>query len=279
MRRAHVLVALTLVVALSFALPAVGATSSPLKIAKQALGLSKAANKTAKSARTTAVSARKTALTARTSATSANTKAQSALDALKQPVAAATNAVNAQNAVTAAKATTADTAAKATSAGSADNVVVLPTRKVAITATAATVVAARSAATAVPLLTRGPLTVYGKCFKETTTPRVRADVLVKSSVDRSALASDNAQKVGPAATEFLNADTAEAETVVATEVAGLNNTNLGHPIRGGFHALAPDGSFLDGHVILGVSHGSPAGGSGPFPTGDGCTFSGVVHLG
>jgi hypothetical protein len=275
LRRSHVLAALTTVAALCFALPAVGATSSPLKIAKQALTNSKSAKKTA-------ASAKKTALTAKSSSSSANKKAQSALDALKKPVAAATNAVNAVNAVNsvnAQNATKATNADAATHAGSADNVVVLPLKKVDVSATEATQAAARTAATAIPLVTRGPLTVYAKCFKDSSGPSVRGEVYVKSSADRSTLASDDDSLVGPAVADFLNADTLETDATVSTDNVANNSSDIEYSDDGQFQAVAADGTYVDGYVNIGVKQGTLPGGNGPYPANDGCTFNGVLNLG
>ena len=274
MRRSHVLVVLTTVIALGFALPAAGA-SNPFKAVKQALGLAKKANASASAAKKSAAAAKK-------SAAAAGTKAQAALDALKLPVASAvnaTNATNATNAVNAVNATNAVTAQSAVKAGSADNVIVLPTVKAPVSGAGATPAAARTAATEVPLFTRGPLTVYGKCFRDTAAARVYGEAYVKSSVDGSTLASDRANLRGGAAAEFLSVATPEASAIIVTNNVANDLADTGYSDDGQFQVLVPSGSFIDGYIAIGVKQGTLAGGNGPYPTGDGCLFNGVLNVG
>jgi hypothetical protein len=278
MRRTHVLAAITAIAVLGFALPAVGATKSPLS----ALGLAKKANKTANSAKKTAVSAKKNALLAKTSASSAGKKAQTALDALKKPVAASVSAgtaVTAQNATNAGHANVADNATHANAAGSADNTQVF-FKKVDISATAATAPAARAAATEIPLVTKGPLTIYAKCFKDTSGPDVYGEVYVKTSVDRAVLESSGDGLEGGAAVDFLNTDTVETDRTINDESVGTNDSEVGYPHDGQFNAIAADGAtFIAGDAGVSVKQGTLAGGNGPFAATDGCIFNGVGHTG
>ena len=274
MRRSHVLITLTAIIALLFALPAVGATS-PLKTAKAALGLAKKANKSAASAKTSAAAAR-------ISATAADKKAQSALDALGKPVGSAINAQNAataQNAANAQNAQNAANATRATSAGSVDNLVVLANKRVPVSGSGATVAAARSAAAEVPLFTRGPISIYAKCFKNTASARVYQEVYGRSTVDGATMASDGSDQSGGATADFLNVDTLETNATIDDSNVLDNSSDTGYPDNGQFQILAPNGSFVDGYISSGVKQGTLPGGNGPFLAGDGCMFNGVLNLG
>lgn len=279
MRRTHVLAALTAVAVLGFTLPAVGATKSPLS----ALGLAKKANKTANSAKKTAVSAKKNALIAKSSASSAGKKAQSALDALKKPVpsaVAAGSAVNATNATNATKAATADNATHANAAGSADNVIVLPLKKVAVSGTAATVAAARTAATEVPLFTSGTLSVYGKCFKDSGANRVYGETYIRTTADRAVFNSSNSGFSGGAATDYLNADTVEVNRQLLAQSVNNNSAYTSYPHDSQFQAIAANGtSFIEGTTEVSVKQGTLAGGDGPYGPGDVCMFRGTMMVG
>lgn len=66
-----------------------------------------------------------------------------------------------------------------------------------VTATAgATEAAARNAAPRVPLFRKGPLTVYGKCFRDNSMSEVHGEPYIATTVAGAIFEGDNGQKEG-----------------------------------------------------------------------------------
>ena len=132
--------------------------------------------------------------------------------------------------------------------------------------------AARAAAPEIPLSTNGPLTIYGKCLKDTALNNVRAEVYVKTTVDGSILAP--ALDGGTGAT-FLNVATAELDRRADSETAAVNAASAaGNAVV----AIAPDGTAVRTLTYSGAKNGTLAGpaGQGLYGNGDSCFFGGFV---
>jgi hypothetical protein len=239
-----VIAALALVVAFSFAVPALAGKSSPLKVAKKALGLSKKADKRSRNALRRASGASKTASTAATNAALALSKLAAA-----QP-----EAVHATNADHAA------------AAGALDGFTVLPLTKIRA-AEGADHDAARAAAPEIALVQKGALRVYAKCFSYTdTNPTVYAEVYAQTSQDGAVFSSSN---------DFLSATTPEDQRILLSGHITSASGAIQHG-DGEFFVFGPDGSALQGHVYEATKVGAPPAGDGAFGAGDGCMFGGRI---
>jgi hypothetical protein len=258
MKRSHVVVALATVAALCVALPAVGATPSPLKVAKKALKIGKKADKRARKAS-------RTANTALTTGRAADARAKQALGVLAGSVPNAT---------------------RAQSAGVADSLqgvrIARFDQRVAPSATASPQNVARTAAQRVPLLREGPITIYGKCFVDSTTPGnplVSAEIFVETSVGGVVYSADNSSSNNG----FLDPGTAEtdAELLSVASAAGVGNPgtlNVSDADVGAFYVIAP-GLSIQGQLTAGTKVGSPPAGDGVFGPGNACIFAGSANAG
>src|SRR3954468_3698561 len=253
MSRSKVVLALTLVVALSFTVPALAGTASPIKVAKKALGLSKKADKRSRTAL-------KRANTAKAAAASALSKLAAA-----QPE--AVHAKNADHANEADHAKTADTtnaieANHAAAAAALDGLTVLGRVKAQPTA-GPDFATAQANAPEVPLFSRGPMRVYGKCFSYTDgNPAVNAVVYIATTQDGVIFGGEGHSDSG---NDYLKTTTPEGSRVLHDQasqdsVGSLNSADAGD---GEFYAFASDGSVLQGHVYIAVKQGDPAVGDGP----------------
>ena len=131
---------------------------------------------------------------------------------------------------------------------------------------------ARAAAPEIPLATNGPLTIYGKCFKDSALNIVRADVYVKTAADGSILAPT---LDGGTGATFLNVGTAELDRRADTETAAVNTASAaGNAVV----AIAPDGTAVRTLTYSGAKNGTLAGpaGQGLYGNGDSCFFGGFV---
>jgi len=249
MSRSKVAAALALVVALSFAVPALAGSASPIKVAKKALGLAKKADKRSR--------------TALKRANTANTNAKNALAKLAT---AQPEAVHAQNAD---HATNAD---KAAAAAALDGLTVLGRVKAQPTS-GPDFDTAQANAPEIPLFARGPLRVYGKCFTYNNgSPDVEAHIYIATTQNGVIYASEDNSDSGNA---YLNTDTPESDRRLmyqgSQDSVGSLNAGSG---KGGFYAFAADGTVLQGDVYVAAKQGSPAVGDGPIGPGSGCLFTG-----
>jgi len=253
MSRRNVVAALALVVALSFAVPALAGKSSPITIAKKALRLSKKADKRSRNALRRASGASKTASTAATNAALALSKLAAA-----QP-----EAVHATNADHAA------------AAGALDGFTVLPLVKIHAAA-GADHTAARAAAPEIVLAQKGALRIYAKCFSYTATnPTVYAEVYAETSQDGAVFSSHGGSDSGNG---FLATTTPEDQRILLSgeSVSPTGTINASDGGDGEFFVFGPEGSALQGHVYEATKVGAPPAGDGAFGAGDGCMFGGRI---
>jgi hypothetical protein len=246
MSRTRVLLVIASVVALSFTVPALAGKSSPLKLAKQALKLSKKADKRSKTAL-------KTANTAKTNAATALAKANTPVT----DVAHATNADHANN---------------ADKANALDGLTVLGRVKAQPTS-GPDFDTAQANAPEIPLFSRGPIRVYGKCFEYNSgNPDVEAHVYIATSQNGVMYATADNSDSGNA---YLNTDTPEGNRNLMYQASSdsVPSLNVGSG-RGEFFAIASDGTTLQGNVYVGAKQGDPAVGNGPIGAGSGCLFTG-----
>lgn len=258
MKRSHAVAALAIVAALGVALPAVGASPNPLKVAKKALKIGKKADKRARKAGRTANNALKTGR-------AADTRAKRALGVLAGSVPNAT---------------------RAQSAGVADSLqgmrIIRFNQRVASSATATPAATARAAAQRVPLVIQGPITIYGKCYVDSTTPGnpfVQGEIFVETSVGGVIYSGDDSSSnngfLDPGALET------ERELLSSGSAAGVGNPgtlNASDADAGAFYVIAP-GLSIQGQLTVATKVGNPPAGDGVFGSGNACIFAGVANAG
>jgi hypothetical protein len=188
------------------------------------------------------------------------------------------------SAATAGSAGTAATATRANSAGAVDALKTAGAQKVGSSASNADTPTARAAASEVTLFTAGVLTVYGKCYTDTDAnndtvlddPTTNAEAFIKTSQNGAIFDSDNNLADGD---PFLNTDTIEDDRELEEASASLNSADIDGDEDSTFGAHGPDGTVLQGHVLLAAKNGALAGGNGLYGDGNVCIFWGNMTLG
>jgi hypothetical protein len=145
-------------------------------------------------------------------------------------------------------------------------------KSVRVTATSgATSDAARTAAPETVLFSKGPFTVYAKCFTDASGPNTNAYVYIRTSSNGALLDSDDSDyDGGSVATDFLNTDTAEVDRSLQSTSSGTNGSDY---YKNNFGAHAADGTGLTGLMTVGAKNGTlGAAGDGAFGPGDACVF-------
>lgn len=147
---------------------------------------------------------------------------------------------------------------------------------------AATSEAAQNAAPKVALASQGPLSLYGRCFRNTTTGATFGRIYVETSANGAVFesAAGDSKDGGVAVGDFLNVNTPEddREINVNTAVGDAASVDLGNPA---FYATAPAegapaGVAIHGSAEVAVKSGNLAGGNGVYGDGNVCLFSGHV---
>jgi hypothetical protein len=143
-----------------------------------------------------------------------------------------------------------------------------------LTATeAASEAAARTAAPATELFSKGQLTISAKCFRDSTAGQTFAELTIATSADGAIFDGSDELSGGPAATDFLNDDTDE-------DLRQLDDLSVVGPDaeldEGEWDAVGADGTHLIGQSIIGVKDGDLAGGNGAYGAGNVCVFGGSV---
>lgn len=128
---------------------------------------------------------------------------------------------------------------------------------------------ARANAPELPLATKGQLTVYGKCFRNTTTDTVFAAAFIETSADGAIFESGPSQLEGTGG--FLDTATAETDRTLLTTSTGGNGSVLD---ARNWYAMAPDGTAIGGEVAVAAKNGTVPGGNGIFGEDDVCLFGG-----
>lgn len=150
--------------------------------------------------------------------------------------------------------------------------------KVATSADSASDTLARAAATPIELHASGPFRLYGKCFRNTSTPTnptVKAELFIATNAPGAVYDGDG----GDSSPGFLEPGTPEIDRMV-TDVASAagpdpGTNNLTDSEAGPFWA-AQGTSQVTGQLFAGTKVGNPAAGNGIFGPGDGCIFGGYV---
>lgn len=141
---------------------------------------------------------------------------------------------------------------------------------------AATEAAARTAAPETELFSKGQLTVYAKCFRETGAGVVHGVIYARTTANGALLkgsgASPDALPNGDAS--LLNTNTPEEQAEVDKQAE--TNANAGSIGEGEGVLIAPDGTDLHLLTHIAVKQGTLAGGDGAFGAGNVCLFGGAV---
>ncbi len=128
---------------------------------------------------------------------------------------------------------------------------------------------ARAAAPKVALATRGQLSVYGKCFRNTTVDTVFGAIFIETSADGGIFQSGPNQLEGTGG--FLNVATDEIDRTLLGASTGSNGSVLD---AGSWYAMAPDGTGTGGEVAVAAKNGTVPGGNGVYGDGNVCLFGG-----
>lgn len=126
---------------------------------------------------------------------------------------------------------------------------------------------ARAAAPPQELFSKGQLSIYAKCYRDTTADEVYADVFMATSANGVILAGEGDLDGDP---DFLDTDTLEADRALENDTNALldgADTNVSE-----FTAMAPDGTKLVGHTGTAAKNGNLAGGNGIYGAGNVCLF-------
>lgn len=118
-------------------------------------------------------------------------------------------------------------------------------RRVSISASGADEGSARAAASEVPLGSYGQISVYGKCYHDTTSDRVYGIIVAKTTTDGSWAALYDSTLTGDSS---LSTTTPELSRIAAFQFAGTTTTNNDYVYSA--WALGTDGKGLafDAHV-------------------------------
>jgi hypothetical protein len=145
-------------------------------------------------------------------------------------------------------------------------------KRVAVTGSDPSPLAARAEAKAVPLAKRGTITIYGKCFRNETINSVFGLTYAKTSVNGVLHRQDNGSAVR------LEKNTPEQNRNISGG-AGATNNQIGFwdPDFERTTIISPKPKLALNVVSHPVAkNGTPAIGNAPFGTGDGCWFSGFA---
>ncbi|HVP01379.1 MAG TPA: hypothetical protein VMT10_02320 [Solirubrobacteraceae bacterium] len=197
------------------------------------------------------------------------------------PVPLASQAVSAQNATSALNAVNAATAGSAGRAASADELAGHARFLVRAPATSgASLTAALADAPEIPLTTLGPLTLYGRCARDTSgAPVVSAFAYVRTTAAGGLLdAPDSTLQGSSGADDTLGPATAEdRRRIRSLATTGPDSARFSGGAAGAFSIVAGDGSGYAGTVALGAQEGAPPAAPTALGTGSGCLFSGMLE--
>lgn len=130
--------------------------------------------------------------------------------------------------------------------------------------------AARTAAPETPLLSKGSLELYAKCFRDVGTNTVFGAIYVRTTTDFSIMEGNDDLPGGPLATDYLNISTLEVDRELDDQSVGANDASYGEAEG---LAAATDGPALTALTGIGVKNGAVAA-NGPYGPGNACIFQG-----
>jgi hypothetical protein len=144
---------------------------------------------------------------------------------------------------------------------------------VKVTATeAATEAAAQTAAPETALFSKGQLTIYAKCFRDTGAGVIHGEIYARTTANGAILQGDDNLPAGDAT--LLNTTTPEESAEVDTQ--SETTADAGSIGESEGVLIAPDGTDLHLLTHIAVKQGTFAGGNGAFGDGNVCLFGGAV---
>ncbi len=157
--------------------------------------------------------------------------------------------------------------------------VAAPTKRVVATAGVDSDTA-RAAAPQIQLFSAGPLSVYGKCWHDTTSNTTHYYTYIKSSTTGSIFDSRSDDLLGGTDVgDFLNPSTDEEDAELEGTSVSANSSSSDTEDESDFMAFAADGTSLRGWTGGAVKNGTIAAGNGPFGAGNVCLFNGGFFVG
>ena len=129
---------------------------------------------------------------------------------------------------------------------------------------------AQAAAPQTTLLTRGPVTLYAKCFRDPATNVIEGNIYVRTTTNGVIVQGTDQHPIGNAV--LLDTTTTEDDSEFQT--LSENTANAGNVAEAENAILAPDGTAMYILTYIAVKQGSLPGGNGAFGDGDVCLFGG-----
>lgn len=145
---------------------------------------------------------------------------------------------------------------------------------VKVTATEApTLAGAQAAAPETVLFSKGQLTIYAKCFRDTTAGEIRGNIYARASANGAILQGAGTNLPNNDATLLDTTTTEDNRTV---DMQATTNPNSGTIGESEGVVIGADGTDL--HILshIAVKQGSIPGGNGAFGAGDVCLFGGQI---
>lgn len=155
--------------------------------------------------------------------------------------------------------------------GAGDDKVI--SKRIPSSASAPSFAAAQADASEVVLYKKGPLTIYSKCFTDTSGLQTYSYTYVKTSTNRAILDSDNSSFDGDTFADYLNTDTVEDDRYLYYDSASDGSANFSANHSAEFTAVAADGTAITGLLGNGAKHGILPGGNGPYGSGNACVVT------
>lgn len=173
-------------------------------------------------------------------------------------------------------ATNAQKAVHANSADSTSTAVETGSKRASATG-GASVTAARAAAPQIALASKGPFSVYGKCFTDTSTSRTYIEFFIATS-ESGALFNSGDDDLTGGVDQFLNTDTIEDDRRIYQNYANASTSTYVSDSEGHFFAMAPSGAAVNGEIGGFVKNGTLGGaGDGMYGAGNVCLFTGTLY--
>jgi hypothetical protein len=137
---------------------------------------------------------------------------------------------------------------------------------------------AREEANPVVLAKRGTITIYGKCFENTTTDNVFGLAFARTSANGAVLeTATGGDLLG--SPDYLDRNTDEPfRGLGASAFAGVDQAGFIQHEEGAAFSIvtARHKLHLSGQISIGAKQGSPVNGNGPYGAGKRCAFGGHV---
>ena len=137
---------------------------------------------------------------------------------------------------------------------------------------APTAAGAQSAAPETPLFSKGQLSIYAKCFRDTTTGTIFGEIYARTSANGAILQGFDTLPAGNAT--LLDTNTAEEDAEVEADSLAVADAGSVNEAEGVL--IAANGLDLTVMTHIAVKQGTFPGGNGAFGDGNVCLFGGEV---